>query len=84
MASDKRGDILHLNVEIECGPPLTRWMGVDMDVRRVDLLIGGISVFGDHVYDTDPSGRRTVEWARYNLLRLFASSMKRVLERSEP
>lgn len=69
-----RGDILMLNVEIECGEPEPNgW-------RRVGLIIGGIEVFGDYVYDTAPSGKRTVEWARLSLLKLFAARLKKVLE----
>lgn len=73
MATEKRGDILHLNVEIECGKPESD------GTRLVRLLIGGVGIFEAPVYDTDPTGRRTNEWARYGLLKIFGSRLDRIL-----
>lgn len=67
-----RGDILHLNVEIEV------ISGKGSSYAR--LLIGGVDVFSEFVLDTDPSGRRTVEWARLNLLTTFGERLKRALD----
>lgn len=63
-----------LNIEIECMPP-------ENDGTRVcRLLIGGVNIFESRVFDTNPDGKRTVEWARLNLLKLFGERLKRSLE----
>lgn len=80
MATDKRGNILHLNIEIECMDSPGALESIVEDARKVRLLIGGICVFEGNVYDTDPSGRRTNEWARQELLLRFATRLKRVLD----
>lgn len=50
--------------------PAGRWMR---------LMLSGVEVFSEFVYDTDREGNRTVEQAQENLIRVFAYRFREVL-----
>lgn len=63
-----------VNFKVEAGKimdnPAGRWMR---------LMLSGVEVFSEFVYDTDREGNRTEEQAKENLLRVFAYRLREVL-----
>jgi len=62
-------------LRIEVGEP-----AAGMNVRRASILLDGVPIFSEIVYDTDEGGARTEEQARLNITRLFGSRLARLLE----
>jgi hypothetical protein len=61
---------------VQTGEPF----GGKFAVRPASLVLNGVTIFSETVYDTDEDGNRTAEQAERNLLRTFASRLRRALE----
>lgn len=66
-----------LEIEIKTSSPEK---ASNIHARWATLYIGGVDVFTDYVYDVDRDGNRTEEQAKQNLLHLFGTRLKRLLE----
>lgn len=69
---------MKLDVEVECQYP-----EYTPSVRMATLLIGGIPIFTEQVYDTDAEGNRTDKQAVDNLLRHFSYRLNQVIQFDE-
>lgn len=64
-----------LEFRVEVGEP-----AAGINARRASLVLDGIPVFSEVVYDTDAGGQRSEEQAKRNITLLFANRLSRLLE----